>query len=68
MSVNFSDGLQLTLWENTLFAKSYAEVIQETEAELARAGEFERCFPSTTPEDNDYYLQCAPPLHLTWRI
>jgi len=44
------------------------EVIQEAEAELARAGEFERCFPSTTPEDNDYYLQCAPPLHLTWRI
>jgi len=33
------------------------EIIQEAEAELARAGEFERCFPCSAPADNEYYLQ-----------
>lgn len=32
------------------------EVVQEAEAELARAGEFERCFPTASPADNDFYL------------
>ena len=33
------------------------EVIRDAEAELARAGEFERCFPAPDPEDNAYYLR-----------
>lgn len=33
------------------------EVIVESEAELARAGEFDRCFPSSDPGENDTYLE-----------
>lgn len=33
------------------------EIVQEAEAELARAGEFERCFPATSSADNEYYLR-----------
>ena len=33
------------------------EVIRDAEAELSRAGAFERCFPASDPDDNEYYLR-----------
>ena len=46
-----------TLNFNDVSMEDLPEVIVESEAELARAGEFDRCFPSSDPAENDTYLE-----------